>query len=299
MTIDDAMCSKARYGPMENCTFSNNVIYTCAAGVKAGMQSVSTMKNIIFRNCDVVHARRGVGIDTKEGGKPITGVVFNDIRVEELEPTSGGSDNCVEFITELAPVDNITVRRLTSPANNKILMQGLFDITNIHFEGIELNNKLVMSDAIADVKLGSGINITHSYDSVFSDDIVYNSTCSDISSGWTNPELLNNGIKSDLATNGVTEAWIEFSCAEAIDIYKAHVYGAGETGTTWMMKYMNDTSTDWSNAFPDNDTISEGWNNKTFYATATKIRFYFYNPDGNIKINEIQCFADVKVSDNN
>ena len=294
MTIDDAMCSKARYGQMENCTFSNNVIYTSAAGVKAGMQSVSIMKNIVFRNCDVVHARRGVGIDTKDGAKPITGVVFNDIRVEELEPTSGGGDNCVEFITELAPVDNITVRRLTCPTNNNILMQGLYDITNVHFEGMELNNKLVKSDDMANVTLGSGITITYSYDSVFSDDIVYGSTNSDLSSGWTNPEVLNNGIKSDVASNSAIEAWVEFSYTEAIDIYKARVYGADEMGTTWMMKYKNDTSTVWSNAFPDKGLIKEGWSEKTFYASATKIRFYFYNPAGNMSLNEIQCFADIK-----
>jgi hypothetical protein len=199
MTIDDAMCSKARYSnEMENCTFSNNVIYTWSAGVKAGMQSTGNMKNIVFRNCDVVHARRGVGIDTREGYKPIKGVVFNDIRVEELNPTLGGGDYAIEIATLLAPVDNITIRRVTSPNNNKIILTGDYDITNIKFEGIELNNKLVMSDNMANVTIGPVINVTHSYDSIFSDDIVYDSIYSDISSGWTGAELMNNGNKTML-----------------------------------------------------------------------------------------------------
>ena len=300
MTIDDAMCSKSRYnGTMKNCTFSNNVIYSWSSGVKAGMQSTGNMVNIVFRNCDVVHARRGVGIDTREGYKPIAGVVFNDIRVEELEPTSGGGDYAIEFATELAPVDNITVRRVTCTTNNKIRLAGLFDLTNIKFEGIELNNKLVMSNAMANASIEPGINVTYSYDSVFTDDIVYDSTYSDISSGWTGAGLINNGIKNDVASNSATEAWIEYSYTEALDIYKARVNISGNTGTTWMIKYWNDTSTVWSNAFPDAVTLIEGWNNKTFYASASKIRFYFYNAAGNININEIQGFADIVAIENN
>jgi polygalacturonase len=293
MTIDDAMCSKARYNDMQNCTFSNNVIFTHSAGVKAGMQSVGNMRNIVFRNCDVIHARRGVGIDTREGYKPIKGVVFNDIRVEELEPTSGGGDYAVEFATTYAPVDNITIRRVTSPNNNKIMLTGDYDITNIQFEGIELNNQLVMSDDMAQVVLGSGINITYSYDSLFSDDIFYKSSFSDISSGWVSPELINNGIKTDVSSNSAAEAWIEFSFTEVKDIHKARVFGANDNETTWMIKYQNDTTTIWSNAFPDVVPITQGWSNKTFYAHATKIRFYFYNSGGNINVNEIQCFANI------
>jgi hypothetical protein len=66
-----------------------------------------------------------------------------------------------------------------------------------------------------------------------------------------------------------------------------------------MIKYQNDTSTLWSNAFPDALPLSEGCNNKTFYAQASKVRFYFYNAAGNININEIKCFADINILNDN
>jgi len=193
MTIDDAMCSKARYGDMENCLFSNNVNYTSAAGVKAGMQSKGNMRNIVFRNCDVIHGRRGVGIDTRDGLKPIAGVVFTDIRVEELKATSGGGDNWIEFRTTYAPVSDIMVRRVSSLSNNKISLEGNYNIANVTFEGLVLNGELVESDNQVDMTTGNGINVTYDFTTGFSDNVIADTTYKDASESWENTANLFNG----------------------------------------------------------------------------------------------------------
>lgn len=124
MTIDDAMCAKASYeraGLMENVVFANNVIWTWSAGVKAGMQNNHPMNGVVFRNIDVIHCRRALGVDAKTSqdiGKeiPIENVKFQDIRVDEMEGHWFSSKrDAVEFLLEDAPAHRIEIRNLTLP----------------------------------------------------------------------------------------------------------------------------------------------------------------------------------------
>ncbi len=155
MTIDDAFCSKARYTNMNNCTFSNNISYNWSGGVKAGMQSVGDMTNILFRNCDVVHCRRGVGVDTREGTKSITNVEFRDIRVEETESTISGGAYAVEFEANLATISGIKIVRLTCLDNNKIKFWGNYDITNTIFEDLKIKDEFITHGAQVNLLKGS------------------------------------------------------------------------------------------------------------------------------------------------
>ncbi|MFB6342475.1 glycosyl hydrolase family 28 protein [Saccharicrinis sp. FJH62] len=145
ITIDDAMCSKARYGDMNDCVFTNNVNYCWSGGVKAGMQSNGNMADILFRNCDVIHCRRGIGVDTREGEDPIVGVEFRDIRIEETEPTVSGENYCVDFESKLAPISDIHFVRISCTGNNKIRFRGSYDITNILFEQLEIDGAVITS----------------------------------------------------------------------------------------------------------------------------------------------------------
>ncbi len=163
MTIDDAMCAKARYGDMENCLFSNNIVYNWAAGVKAGMQSVGRMKNIAFRNIDVLHSRRGIAIDTREGTMPITNVTFNKIRIEELNGTINGSSCCVEFVSYKAPISDITFLDITCPVDDKIILRGNYDIGDIIFKRLFFKNKLVTSESQIHFIKDKGINISYDF----------------------------------------------------------------------------------------------------------------------------------------
>lgn len=163
ITIDDAYCSKARYTNMDNCEFSNNVSYNWSGGVKAGMQSVGDMTNILFRNCDVIHCRRGIGVDTREGTKSIENVEFRDIRVEETEQTISGSNYCVEFEAKLAPISNIKITRLTSYENKKVKFWGAFNIMNTVFEDFKYGNELIKSDTQLNLSKESKITVTYTF----------------------------------------------------------------------------------------------------------------------------------------
>jgi polygalacturonase len=148
MTVDDAMCAKARYTDMANVVFSNNVNYTSACGVKVGMQCVGNYSNILFRNCDVIHCRRGIGIDTRREGDenhPIKGIVFKDIRIEETESTPGEGDYCVDIVASLADVSDISIVNCNCRSTNKIRFAGSYRIKNIVFEGLMMNGKVIKS----------------------------------------------------------------------------------------------------------------------------------------------------------
>lgn len=155
MTIDDAFCAKARQGDMDNCVFSNNISYNWSGGVKAGMQSVGDMTNILFRNCDVIHCRRGVGVDTREGTKPINNVEFRDIRVEETSSTISGKAYAVEFDAKLATISGIKIIRLTCLDNNTIKFAGSYDITNTVFEDLRIGDKLISRGSQVSILKGS------------------------------------------------------------------------------------------------------------------------------------------------
>lgn len=162
ITIDDAMCAKARYEDMDNVEFSNNVVYTSAAGVKAGMQSVGNMSNIVFRNNDVVFCYRGIGVDTKEGYLPIVGVVFKDIRVEYSD------DYCIDFMSAQADIRDIDIINCNCHTDNRIRFYGGGgDVTNVRMQGLVLQGNEINSSADADAYavVGAGANDTYSFSS--------------------------------------------------------------------------------------------------------------------------------------
>jgi hypothetical protein len=160
MTIDDAMCSKARgKGGMSDVRFTNNVLYGWSAGIKAGMQAESDMKNILFRNNDVVHARRGIGVDTRTGTSPITGVVFADTRVEETEPTIAGGDYCVDFLSQTGPIRDITISNLDCLPKKGLNFSGSHEIKNIEFIGLVINGKRILAQESAPVSKGKDVDL--------------------------------------------------------------------------------------------------------------------------------------------
>jgi polygalacturonase len=163
MTIDDAFCSKARYGDMNNCVFSNNVCYNWSGGVKAGMQSVGDMSNIVFRNCDVIHCRRGVGVDTREGTNAITNVEFRDIRVEETEQTISGGNYAVECESKLAIIAGIKIIRLTCLDNNRIRFFGEYAINDILFEDLRIKGEIITGGSQVNILKGSNTTVGYRF----------------------------------------------------------------------------------------------------------------------------------------
>ncbi|OJV44346.1 MAG: hypothetical protein BGO29_13530 [Bacteroidales bacterium 36-12] len=209
ITIDDAYCAKARQGDMDNCVFSNNVCYNWSGGVKAGMQSVGDMSGILFRNCDVIHCRRGVGVDTREGTNPIMGVEFRDIRVEETEKTISGGDYAVEFESNLAPISDIKIVRLTCFDNNKIRFFGKYDISNTLFEDLRIKDKLISNGAQVNMLKGSS-SITVSYEFRTSEPIAPDDPAETIHIVNPSFEYKSEGVLNDGSTSyGTPYGWTD------------------------------------------------------------------------------------------
>ena len=152
MTIDDANCSKATdavAGTMDNVRFSNNVNWTWSAGAKAGMQNDHPMNGVVFRNIDVIHCRRGIAIDTKTSRDmgqtiPIEGVLFDQIRVEEIEANWAiSSYDAVEFFLQDGGSGNITIRNFNCPKNRPLRCGPNFSASNVRFENFIMNSAAI------------------------------------------------------------------------------------------------------------------------------------------------------------
>ncbi|WP_020619336.1 glycoside hydrolase family 28 protein [Paenibacillus daejeonensis] len=94
-TGDDALCVKPSgpYGmmtpwgasqPMYNVVFDGGVVYSRAAGTKAGIQAFDHMYDIWFQNIEVVRASRGISIMHQQGSALMEDIHFVNINVEEL-----------------------------------------------------------------------------------------------------------------------------------------------------------------------------------------------------------------------
>ena len=165
ITIDDAQCFKARYpqdGPMENGLFSNCVLWNSSAGIKCGMQNDHAMKNVVFRNIDIVHCRRAIAFDTKTGNPPvpISGAVFTDIRCEELEGNfSIPSTYVTEFYTETDRVFDITISNFSCMDSAPIKFSGNYPVSNVTFDNLVVSGKLVLSES--DIVVNKRIPVTN------------------------------------------------------------------------------------------------------------------------------------------
>ena len=152
LTIDDAMCAKARFdswGTMRNVTFSHNVLWSWAAGVKSGMQHYHPMENIRFDNIDIIHARRAVALDTRQGDSndpPVGNTVFQNIRVEKLNPHwDTSSTPAVEFHLDTGPSENVVISNLTLAGEHPVRAFGNFGARNVRIHNLRMDGRLFTS----------------------------------------------------------------------------------------------------------------------------------------------------------
>ena len=152
MTIDDAMCSKARYksvGSMDNVVFANNVLWTWSAGVKAGMQNDHPMNGVVFRNIDIVHCRRAIAVDTKTSqgsgeAVPIEGIKFQDVRVDEIQGHwQISKHDAVEFLLEDAPALDIEISNFTLPMNLPLRCGPDYPAKGVRFFHLVMGGELI------------------------------------------------------------------------------------------------------------------------------------------------------------
>jgi polygalacturonase len=172
-TGDDNFCTKALDAnyPLHDIHFRNSIGYGNAGGVKAGMQVRSAQSDIHFENIDILHAGRGLVVESHGEAKetkaasPMQNIFFTDIRVEQVSGIGGTSRNPIQIDSELPnAISNIFFKGV-SIANfgPKPSLIGGYDakypVTNVFFENLTIGGRRIDSLSAGDfqTKNASGI----------------------------------------------------------------------------------------------------------------------------------------------
>ena len=176
VTCDDAMCSKSSEedAGIDNVAFTNNIVFSWCAGQKAGMQAESIHQNVVFRNNDVVQARRGLVAEITEGKETLHGVTFRDVRVEALVRTVGKSPQAVEINADTAAIRNISffdvsitgvaAARQSGDQEGNVWIHGKSAtkeyVEGVHFHGLHLDGELILNAKAANLTAENANAIT-------------------------------------------------------------------------------------------------------------------------------------------
>lgn len=176
ITCDDAMCSKSgeKDAGVDNVAFTNNIAFSWCAGQKAGMQAESVHQNVVFRNNDVVQARRGLVAEITEGKETLHAVTFRDVRVEALVRTAGKSPQAVEVNADTAAISNISffdisvagvaAARGAGDKEGNVWIHGKSatkeDVEGVHFHNLRLDGKLILNAKAANLTAENAKDIT-------------------------------------------------------------------------------------------------------------------------------------------
>ena len=110
ITVDDAMCAKASSTAVRNVTFSDNVVFSSCGGNKAGMQANAPFGDVRFVRTDVLHARRGIIVQSTTGDHTMRGVEFRDVVVENLFVSDGHTPiTPVAILADSSSISNVSV----------------------------------------------------------------------------------------------------------------------------------------------------------------------------------------------
>tara|TARA_B110000208_G_scaffold5639_1_gene7261 strand:- start:179 stop:1843 length:1665 start_codon:yes stop_codon:yes gene_type:complete len=176
ITCDDAMCSKSGEpdAGVDNVLFTNSIAFSWCAGQKAGMQAVSMHRNVLFKNNDIVQARRGVVVEVTEGTETLHAVTFRDVRVEELVRTAGKAPQAVEVNAKSAAISNVSLyavsvegvaaSREAEDKEGAVWIHGASasgeDVEGVHFHGLRLDGVLVLNPKTANLTAENAQDIT-------------------------------------------------------------------------------------------------------------------------------------------
>jgi polygalacturonase len=176
ITCDDAMCSKSseKDAGVDNVSFTNSVAFSWCAGQKAGMQAESTHQNVVFRNNDIVQARRGLVAEITEGTQALHAVTFRDVRVEALVRTAGKAPQAVEVNAETAAISNVSLFDVTvagvaaaregGDKEGAVWIHGKSatkeDVEGVHFHRLHLDGVLILDAKAANLTAENSKDIT-------------------------------------------------------------------------------------------------------------------------------------------
>ena len=176
ITCDDAMCSKSseKDAGVDNVAFTNNIAFSWCAGQKAGMQAESAHQNVLFRNNDVVQARRGVVVEVTEGTETLRSVTFRGVRVETLVRTAGKTPQAIEVNAATAAIKNVSLfdvrvagiaaARKDGDKEGAVWIHGKSamkeDVEGVHFHGLRLDGATVLNAKAANLTAENAKDIT-------------------------------------------------------------------------------------------------------------------------------------------
>ena len=176
VTCDDAMCSKSseKDAGVDNVAFTNSIVFSWCAGLKAGMQAESSHQNVLFRNNDVVQARRGLVVEVTEGEETLRAVTFRGVRVEALVRTAGKAPQAVEVNAQTAAISNVSffeasvtgvaAAREGGDEEGAVWVHGKSatkeDVEGVHFHGLRLDGVAVLNAKAANLTAKNAKDIT-------------------------------------------------------------------------------------------------------------------------------------------
>ena len=162
MTIDDAMCAKARYkeaGSMDNVRFSNNVAWTWCAGAKYGMQNCHPMNRVVFENIDILHCRRALAADTKTSRRrqgraiPIENLRFDRIRAEAVVGHwNDAKTYAVEFDLREGPVSDVRISNFSCLKKLPIRFRGDYPAEGVRFHNFLMDGTTITAASQVNVQ---------------------------------------------------------------------------------------------------------------------------------------------------
>jgi hypothetical protein len=170
MTVDDALCAKSTIKDfaMYNIHFKNNIVFSSCAGLKAGLQSLSPMYDVWFKDNDVVQARRGIVAEATSGNELMSDIHFVNTRVESYVFTSMGKSIPVDIEAKTAPITNVYIENtlFEKAAFNPISIHGASDtnaVTNVAFTDLWLCGEAITNvpdERIIEGSYAAGITVT-------------------------------------------------------------------------------------------------------------------------------------------
>lgn len=176
VTCDDAMCSKSSESDtgVDHVSFTNNIVFSWCAGQKAGMQAKSIHQHVVFRNNDIVQARRGLVVEVTEGKETLHAVAFRDVRVEALVRTAGKAPQAVEINAKSAAISNVSFHAVSvagvaaaregGDKEGCVWIHGASgakeDVEGVHFHGLRLDGVLVLNATAANLTAENAKDIT-------------------------------------------------------------------------------------------------------------------------------------------
>ncbi len=161
MTGDDAMCAKGNGKETAWLTFKHNVVSTFAAANKAGMQSTGPVHDILFSGNDVVACRRGLVVESLEGGESISGIRFENISIDGYQSLPGWAQHPIEMLAEQAPLADIAIANVVTYMPKPSNLDGqTHGITGVAITGFWAGETAVLSAAQGGFTLKNATGVT-------------------------------------------------------------------------------------------------------------------------------------------